>query len=84
MFTIARVLADIEVVNIVKFSIDRGDVLTMNDITQEYKHILEENNAADIVDNYKKHICSLLKKKIRKSIHHIVAMRVTEFLHSAL
>ena len=39
-------------------------MLTMNDINQEYKYILEENNAADIVDNYKKHICSLLKQKI--------------------
>ena len=62
--TIARVLADIEIVNIVKFSIDRGDVLTMNDINQEYKYILQENNAADIVDNYKKHICGLLRQKI--------------------
>ena len=66
--TIAHVLADIEIVNIVKFSIDRGDALTMNDINQEYKYILEDSNAADIVDNYKKHICSLLKQKIPQKV----------------
>ena len=62
--TIAGVLADIEIVNIVKFSVDRGDVLSMNDINQECKYILQENKAVDIVDNYKKHKCSLLKQKI--------------------
>lgn len=35
--TIARVLADIETVNIVNVSVDGGDILTMNDINQGYK-----------------------------------------------
>lgn len=61
---IARVIADVEIINVVQFSIDNGQIISMNDINEEYKAILLENNATNVSENYKKHLTSLITEKI--------------------
>lgn len=61
---ITRVIADIEIINVVKFFIDHGQIISMNDINEEYKAILLENNANKVSENYKKHLTALITEKI--------------------
>lgn len=57
-------IADIEIRNVVTFSIDQGQIISMNDSNEEYKAILLENNAKVLSENYKKHLTTLITEEI--------------------
>lgn len=62
----ARVVADIEILNLVEYKLSQGEILNMNTIHETYKSILVENGMEkrSLKDVYKKYLKQLIEEQI--------------------